>query len=259
MNLLQHFKEASEDGLVRFTLKEEERQEFLESLTSDFHLNYISKKELKQKALANEMNESDFFEQFLIPEVPAYANVRSGDFGEMLCFLLLKDKSIKKGRKIVGPRKWRWKSDKNKPCHGTDVVTFHKHQREPSNEDFIESVESKMKATIGPSSPIQNAIDGAKDDKVKRLAKSLNWIHDMLAKEGKPRLREAINRYRFVDENPTYQKKFHAIAIIDDKFVADEIAKNRTLDEDIVITVVSLKQLKTAYETSYEEMVNILE
>ncbi len=258
MNLLQYFKEASEDEFVRFTLNEEERQEFLDSLPEDFCLNYIRKSELKQKALANEMSERDFFEQFKIPEAPAYANVRSGDFGEMICFILVKNRGNENGLRLTGPRKWRWKADKNKPCHGSDVVLFHRHEREPSDKDCVEAVESKMKATAGNSEPIQNAIIGAVDDKVKRLAKTLNWTHERLAIEGKPRLREAINRYRFLDENPTYQKKFHAIAIIDDEFVEGEIVKDRVMYDDIEVTVVSMKHLKTAYETFYEEMLNSL-
>ncbi len=259
MNLLQYFEEAAEDELVRFTLNEEERKEFLDRLPKDFCLNYIRKSELEQKALANEMSKRDFFEQFKIPEIPAYANVRSGDFGEMICFILVKNRGNQRGLRLVGPRKWRWKADKNKPCHGSDVVLFHRHEREPSVKDCVEAVEAKMKATAGNSTPIQSAIFGAVDDKVKRLAKTLNWTHDMLAKEGKPRLREAINRYRFIDENPTYQKKFHAIAIIDDEFLQAEIAKDRKLNDDIEVTIFSMKSLKTAYETFYDQMLNSLE
>mgnify|MGYP000232871270 CR=1 FL=1 len=259
MNLLQYFEETTEDGSVRFTLNEEERQEFLDSLPNDFSLNYISKSELQKKALANEMSERDFFEQFKIPEIPAYANVRSGDFGEMMCFILVKNRGHKNGLRLAGPRKWRWKADKNKPCHGSDVVLFHRHEHKPSDKDCIEAVESKMKATASNSTPIKNAIIGAVDDKVKRLAKTLNWTHERLAIDGKPRLREAINRYRFMDVNPTYQKKFHAIAIIDDEFVRDEIAKDRNIDDvDIEVTIVSMKSLKNAYENFYEELLNSL-
>ena len=259
MDLLKYFVEDNSGELVQLDLNEELRNEFLDSLPEDFCINYIRKSELEQKALANEMSERDYFEQFIIPEIPSYANVRSGDFGEMLCFKLVKNKADKKGILLVGPRKWRWKADKNKPCHGSDVVLFHKHGVKPSEEDIIESVESKMKATPGNSAPIQNAIDGAIDDKVKRLAKTLNWIHDKLASEGKPRLRESINRYRFLDENPTFKKKFHAIAIIDDDIAQEEIEKEIDDYNDIEITVIRVKDLKNAYESTYNNMLNYLE
>jgi len=261
MNLLQYFNMEEKDGLARLTLDEEDRQEFLDSLPEDFYLAYITKSELEKKARANKMSVSDFFEQFIIPEIPDYANVRSGDFGEMLCFFLMKNRGHKKGLRLDGPRKWRWKGDKNKACHGSDVVLFHRHDHKPTNEDRLEVVESKMKSCRNNGyHPIQNAFNGAVEDKVKRLAKTLNWIHDRLAKDGKPRLREAINRYRFVDENPTYQKKYHAIAIIDDELVEDEIAKERNLvDDEIEITVVSMKELKSAYETTYEAMLTSLQ
>ncbi len=258
MNVLQYFEEVVEDGLMRFTLNEEERQEFLDSLPKDFCMNYISKSELEKQAKANELSVRDFFDQFKIPETPEYANVRSGDFGEMLCFVLLKNKGDKAGIWLVGPRKWRWKGDKNKACHGSDVVLFHRHEHNPTPYDSIEVVESKMKAVASNWNPIANAIKGAKDDKIKRLAKTLNWIHDRLATEGKPRLREAINRYRFLDENPTYQKSFHAITIVDDDLVDDEIAKEVEDEEDIEVTVISMKNLKGAYETTFQAMLNQL-
>ncbi|NHE59940.1 Hachiman antiphage defense system protein HamA, partial [Cyclobacterium plantarum] len=174
--------------------------------------------------------------------------------------ILLKNKGQQDGIWFVGPRKWRWKGDKNKPCHGSDVVVFHRHEHTPSDNDRIEVVESKMKATASNSAPIQNAINGALDDKTKRLAKTLNWIHDRLATDGKPRLREAINRYRFLDENPTYHKKFHAIAIIDHDLVEDEIAKETQKDDDeIEVSVISMRELKSAYEETYNAMLNHLQ
>jgi len=259
MNVLRFFNEVVEEGHVRFTLNEDERQEFLASLPEDFCINYISRSDLVSQAQANEIPERNFFEQFKIPETPEYANVRSGDFGEMLCFVLLKNKGKKAGVWLVGPRKWRWKGDKNKPCHGSDVVLFHRHKHKPSDYDAIEVVESKMKAVPSNGAPIQNAIKGAIDDKVKRLAKTLNWIHDRLGTEGKPRLREAINRYRHLDQNPTYKKRFHAIAIIDDDLVKDEVAKKvDDNNEEIEVTVISMKNLKDAYESIFQAMINQL-
>lgn len=260
MNVLRYFNEVAGEALVRFTLNEEERQDFLDSLPEDFYINYISKNDLEIQAQANELAASEFFSQFKLPEIPEYANIRSGDFGEMLCFLLLKNKGAEKGVWLVGPRKWRWKGDKNKACQGSDVVMFHRHGHTPSNNDGIETVESKMKSTASNATPIQNAINGALDDKIKRLAKTLNWIHDRLATEGKPRLRTAINRYRFLDEHPTYYKKFHAIAIIDDDLVENEIAKEVDIyDDEIEVSVISMRNLKSAYETTFQAMVNHLQ
>jgi hypothetical protein len=259
MDVLKYFNEAVDGALVRFTLKESEKQDFLDSLPEDFCINYISKSELERQSTANGLSKRDFFEQFKIPEIPEYANVRSGDFGEMLCFILLKNKGRDRGVCLVGPRKWRWKNDKNKACQGSDVVMFHRQNHTPTDADGIEVVESKMKSTSSNSSPIQNAINGAIDDKVKRLAKTLNWIHERLATEGKPRLRKAINRYRFLDENPSYYKKFHAIAIIDDNLVQNEIAKEIIHEDEIEVSVISMKELKSIYEKTYSAMLNHLQ
>jgi len=259
MDVLKYFNETVERALMRFTLNEVEREDFLNSLTEEFCINYISKSELENQAKANEMSKSDFFNQFIIPEIPEYANVRSGDFGEMLCFILLRNKGHNKGVWLVGPRKWRWKSDKNKACHGSDVVMFHRKDHKPSSDDGIEVIESKMKSVASKTSPIQNAINGAVEDKVKRLAKTLNWVHDKLATEKKPRLREAINRYRFLDEYPTYSKKFHAVALIDNKLVEDEMIKEVVKDEDIEVSIVSMQDLKSAYEQTFSAILNYLQ
>ncbi|NHE57203.1 hypothetical protein [Cyclobacterium plantarum] len=89
MSVLRYFNEIAEGALVRFILNEDERQDFLDSLPEDFCINYISKNDLEKQAKANDLSIRNFFDQFKIPEIPEYANVRSGDFGEMLCFILL--------------------------------------------------------------------------------------------------------------------------------------------------------------------------
>jgi hypothetical protein len=42
MNVLRYFNEVAEEAQVRFTLNEDERQDFLASLPEDFYINYIS-------------------------------------------------------------------------------------------------------------------------------------------------------------------------------------------------------------------------
>lgn len=260
MNILEFFQESHGGDINQYILNDEEREAFLNSLPKEFQLCYISEKKLQELAARNKVTAREFFNQFCIPETPSAAHIRSGDFGEMLCFFLIKDIGEKNGLRLVGPRKWRWKENRNHPCHGSDGVLFHRANKVPSAADGVEVVESKMKAVPKKNGhPIDTAIKGARDDKVKRLAKTLNWFNDKLAAEGKPQLRNALERYRFPDTHGTYQKKFHAIAIIDSTLIEVELSKEHIeAGPDIQVSVIVMDRLKEVYENTYESMLEKL-
>ncbi len=254
MDILKYFRETKKDDIIRLTLDEAERDNLLNSLPEEFSLCYISKRKLSTLARQNRISEQEYFDTYCLPQIPGAGNIRSGDFGEMLCFYLVKDIAKSNGSNLEGPRKWRWKADKNKATQGADVVLFHRAEKQPSVNDRIEVIESKMKATGGRSRPISSAIIGSKEDKVKRLTKTLNWFDAKLAEEGKPCIREALERYRYPDIHGKYERVFHAIAIIDDSLVEAELEEDYEEPEDIVVRVLSMAQLKKAYERTYNSM-----
>ena len=47
-----------------------------------------------------------------------------------------------------------------------------------SCEDLVVSAEIKSKATEGAFHPLQDAINGSKDDYVKRMAMTLSWLEE---------------------------------------------------------------------------------
>lgn len=256
----KNFDTDSKDDISLYRLKPSNREELLESLPDKFRICYVSDVELERLSKANGVTQGEFMQHYL----PDKGNVMSGDFGEFLSYYLTKDLCADKKSRIAGPKKWRWKQDRNKPAPHTDILLFKIRDRKSKTNnpnDEVIAVESKMKSVKKKDySPIQNAVDGAKTDKLSRMAKSLDWYFDQYAKDGKPKLKELVNRYRFPDEFGSYKKSFKAIAIIDETLFEDEISKAITdMDDEIDIWAVSISDLKNAYETVFEQIPNTVE
>ena len=255
MLILKHFYYDSVDGKLLFKLNQEHKDSFLASLPHDYRICYISDRELIEQAKANAETPEEFL-QYVLPDP---GNIMSGDFGELLCFLLSKE-YLKNGESnIGGPRKWRWKQDRNKPAPHADILLFRVKDRSSirnHEDDEIITIESKMKATKSKSyHPIQNAIDGADKDRLSRMSKSLDWYNDKLARDKKPRLRSILSKFRKPDEYGTFEKSFKAIAIIDDEFFEEEIAKSvPDHSSEIEVWAISIGQLKEVYEHVYTQI-----
>ncbi|MGB3466995.1 MAG: Hachiman antiphage defense system protein HamA [Cyclobacteriaceae bacterium] len=257
MLLLGHFDSVSVDSKLLFKLKPDQKDAFLASLPDAYRICYISDRLLIDKARAN----GETPEEFLKYVLPDPGNIMSGDFGELLCFLLSKEFLKNEKSHIGGPRKWRWKQDRNKPAPHTDILLFRvkdKISKGNHQDDEVIAIESKMKATKSKSThPIQDAIDGADKDRLSRMSKSLDWYNDKLALDKKPRLRSILTKFRKPDEYGTFKKSFKAIAIIDDEFFEEEISKSVSdYSSDIEIWSISIGQLKEAYENVYRQIPN---
>jgi len=162
----------------------------------------------------------------------------------------------KKGLAVFGPRKWRWKDDKNTPAPGSDVIMFHiANAKKPSIKDFVVSVESKMKAVKSNKHRIQKAIDDAAKDKLTRLAKSLNWLEEKYAKLGNEDQRRIVERFKDPATFGSYSKYHKAIAVLDSSLETAEISKPIINSHGIVVIVFLIKDLKKFYE---ENRVNII-
>lgn len=221
MNLLEHFIAKNELYTI-LELNNEEIDDFVKKLPEKFRKCYISDEELKNRKdnLGKQTNE------ILQNYIPDPGHIMSGEFGEILSYHLLKEKCCTELR-IEGPKKWRWKEDRNKPCPKTDVILFAKNE-EDSKKDMLISAESKAKATKNKTyDPIQNAINGARKDSLQRLSESLVWLKERMVKENNKAGLEYIERFRNPLEYGTYKKHFKAIAIIDSDFLESELNRDR--------------------------------
>lgn len=262
MTLLNHFEEHTGQYII-LTLNDAEWDDFIDKLSGPYRSCYIPEKELQHRITTF----SSTKEKELSEILPSIGNIQSGDFGEILSYFIFKERHKKQN--VDGPKKWRWKQEKNVAAPYTDVLLFSiKNQTTPSKDDLLISVESKMKATANNSyHPIQNAIDGAEKDYVTRIANSLSWLRkkykDESLKVNAPiqKLKDLVATLeRFIQSETVgeYTKQLKAIAFVDKTFLQDEVNKIVTMPSvdgtSFEVFVVSIKDLKKAYESVFTEI-----
>jgi hypothetical protein len=261
MEILKFF-EHKIDNYIILTLKDEDWDDFVNTIIPEYKSSYISDDELQLRITELHSDKATEFSEIL----PDKGSIKSGDFGEILSYLLFKNRHKK--RQVDGPKKWRWKQEKNVAAPYTDVILYSMKHKKPSKDDLLISVESKMKAVANNGyHPIQNAIDGAEKDYVSRIANSLSWIRkkykDELVKANANKAAitnviSIINRYIQSETTGPYSKKVKAIAIIDKDLLEDELVKTVTVPSipglDLAVFVVSIKDLQGAYETVFQKI-----
>ncbi len=144
MELLKHFEEGSKNYIM-LSLKDNEWDEFIAKLPIPYKDCYIPDSELQQRIKTFASSKEKELSEIL----PSEGKIKSGDFGEILSYFLFKEKYKK--RSVDGPKKWRWKEEKNVAAPYTDVILFSIKNAKPSKDDLLISVESKMKATNNKS------------------------------------------------------------------------------------------------------------
>lgn len=259
MDIINKFTRTDDttSGIIKYDLNASERTNLLSSIPQNFRECYISKSDLKKLCRAHGMTSKEILEQFKLPDD---GKIMSGDFGEILCLLVIKSKLQMKGLRVFGIPKWRWKQEKNKAAPHSDGILFHqKNSKVPSTDDFVVSVESKMKAVKNNNyRPIQNAIDGAQKDKLTRLAKTIVWLDQRFGLEPRPHLLKKLERFKRPDVHGTYKKHFKAIALIDSNFFDDELnAGWSNTDKDIQVIAFSISDLKGAYNGMFKSIANL--
>jgi len=185
--------------------------------------------------------------------VPDSPSVMSGDFGEMLAAFYLASKQDR----AIDPLKWRFKNDRNQPAPKSDVVRFSLPAwPDASKDDNVECAEVKSRASRYKSKPITSALKDSETDRSGRLDKTLNWLKE-LAIKGKladPTLAQ-LERFITPTDHGPFQKTFMAIAVLDARYLAEEIADIPAVPEHCVLIVLSVADLKDTYTATYAEVV----
>jgi hypothetical protein len=253
MKILEHFDRVAQNGFIIYRLKDAELTTFLNKLTTDFRVSYISDSKLQKLAIDNSISAKDFLEKYVLPDD---GKIKSGDFGEMLSYFAVIENFENKGILLLGPRKWRWK-DRNKAAQYTDSILFHiSNPKKFSKKDLLVTIESKMKAVKSNKHRIQDAIDGATDDKLSRMAKTLIWLEEKYARLGKPKQRIIAERFKDPATHGSFDTKHKAIAIMDKDFETEEISKAAINTHGVTVIVFSIKELQKAYE---QTRVNVIQ
>lgn len=225
MLLLEHFN--SEFNIYPlFLLKEGELKTLLDKLPSIYRRCYISDSKLEESLTKLPISR----EEIIGDRIPNDPVVMSGEFSEIFSTYFLIDKYEKDLNIILDhPNKLFWKEGKNKALHFTDVLLFSNMVGiTDSEDDLLISGEIKSKATKNNSyDPIQDAIDGVINDKISRLAYTLDWVKEKFTADINNDGLTYINRYR-LPHRKSYKKHFKAVIVIDKEFLTTEIEKERT-------------------------------
>ncbi len=254
MNLYKSFLRKKEDDYFLYKLKDNEWDNVKKFLIKNSLPCYLNNGKLTAvNKIEDQTEKKDFISRYIFP---SKGNIKSGDFGEILSYFFMIERHKRSNIILKGPKKWRWKDDNNKPAPGADVLLYSiENNKRPSSKDIVLTIESKMSATKAPKSRIQEAIEGAEDDRISRLAKTLIWLERKYALEGNISEMNEIKRF----QDPVklrYIKKHYALAIINEIFIEDQLSKNFEKKQDVIIYVISIEKLKEMYEEFFLEALN---
>ncbi|MGJ4748135.1 Hachiman antiphage defense system protein HamA [Leptospira sp. SA-E8] len=256
MNIHTLFNKIKKSDFSKFEFRESEWNSIKEYLKSHAKECYLKESEVVRFQGMTLDERKEYLRTHILP---SEGNKKSGDFGEIFSYIFIHHEYEGNRINLYGPKKWKWKQDKNSPAPYSDVVFFHmKDQNKPHSKDFILSLESKMAATQ-PSrdeNRIQQAIDGAEKDRVNRLAKTISWLETKYERDNLQEELPIIRRFKDPTNQP-YNRLYYAIAIFDILYTENEISKgySKPVDE-IRLYILSINDLQKLYEEYFAEVID---
>lgn len=246
-----HHQQSHPFALVRLT--SEQVVQLIGETGSAVRRCYINDETLKNSSAASGLS----MVQVLASRLPEPGSTMAGDFGEILGYFYQSTQALPKF--AIGTKKWRLKQDRTKPAPKSDVVHFVMPNRpQSSSEDSILCAEVKVKSTAGTSTPIASAIEDSVKDQTSRLASTLVWLRERAITDPN-QLGDVdiplLNRFIDLTDHPEISKKFHAIAVICESLVEQElIAAPDTESEDFKLLVIVVPNLKQTYESVFNAL-----
>lgn len=248
-------KTYKKSGIIVFDFDDSKSNEFIENFIIPFRKSYIADEilDLEVRSGVNKREEA------ISNRLPEKANLKSGEFSEILVFFLaLKficpDANIR-------PIKWRWKENKDQPCHLTDIVLMRcNDENNPQTTDYIFSSEIKSAATpIGDKSTasrMNEAIEGALKDKSSRIGKMIAYLTTQYIRDRKSAEARAVKRF---DDSTTvsYERRISAIVVSERESLKNHVKnisienQHKVTNENIALFAIPIKNLKNIYEQLY--------
>lgn len=270
MDILSYFNRDDvtyvADGIVMFSFKDERREDFLREGVEFYRRAFVSDEDLKEDIKEMGGSRRERIAEYL----PSDGNIKSGDFGEILTYLLF---SALFPNYNVKPLRWRWKEDVNRAVHFTDIIWLYCIDSTlPQLSDKLMTVEVKTRATSpGKDSTINEAIKDAQKDSITRAGLTLAYMKRQYRRDKQYCEAQVVERFEKAVDNP-YHCFHNAVAIVDsshllpnhieylDNKLTAEIANwnkaqavNHKRMSVFVVPVMSLKQL---YEDMYQNVLN---
>lgn len=210
---------------------------------------YITDVALDQAAALHNLPRADVLRTVL----PDPGAIMSGDFGEVLGYFYQSARELP--AVAIGPKKWRLKQDRTKPAPQSDVVHFVMPKRPAASAaDTVLCSEVKAKATAGTSTPITDAIEDCKKDRLSRLTKTLVWLREraMTTDLGDVDV-ELLNRFIDAVDNPPATRRFRAVAVICNDLIDNELTSAPTeADPEFTLVVIGVPDLRTTYTAVFQ-------
>lgn len=270
-DILQFFTEDkttySQQGIIMYSFDEKKSNEFLASVVDFYRRAYISDEKLQKNI--DGMGTSR--KEEISKKIPTEPIIKSGEFGEILSYLLFTSLNPDYN---VKPLRWRWKEDKDRAVHFSDIMLLSCPDKDnPQPTDKTMTVEVKTRATRpGKSdSSINDAIGGALNDSVERNAKTLTFLLERFEDDEQYDLAKIVLRFQDAVAHP-YQSQHNAIAIVDTNYFASYhignlnaqlINKVKTFNRSnaasnrkISVFVIPFADLKSKYENLYKAIPN---
>ena len=256
------------NGIVMYVFDETRTDEFITSSLYSYRRAYISDKDLTDIAVGMGTTEKDEIKNFL----PTDAIIQSGEFAEILTFMLFKALHPEFN---VTPIRWRWKEEKNRAVHFADIMLLSCPDEEhPKNTDKVMTIEVKSRATRPnkDESSINKAIEGALKDCVSREGKTLSFLMQRYKRDKLFDKAKKVMRFENAVANP-YQTQHNAMAIVDISYmnefhignldstlikqVQDFNKKETQNHRSMAVFVMPMDNLKSKYERLYQEISNL--
>jgi len=253
--------------IILYDFNDSRKDEFLNHVQGFYRNAFISEEDLQ--ANIDGMGTSRIEEiQAVLPTDPI---IKSGDFGEILSYAIFTQMCPEYN---IAPLKWRWKEDRNRAAHFTDIVLFCcPDETNPQVTDKMMTIEVKTRATEPHSdeSSINKAINGAINDSISRSAKTLSYVQQRLKRDRNFDAAKKVMRFEEAVKTP-YETCFNAIAIVNRAYMgthhignidtelinkvrsfnASEVVKHKSM----AVFVVPMDDLKNLYEQLYNKIPN---
>lgn len=255
-------------GITAFVFDDTKKAQFISECLVPFREAYINEEKLVE--IVNDFGTTR--QQEIEERLPKTADVKAGDFGEILTYYLACE--VWHPEVNVCPMKWRLKDKKDAASPYTDVLVFKSDPNGANPNDAMFSFEAKVRATV-PSGHYENktgykagkekcafidAVMDADKDRVSRAAESIYYLLTRCKDLGLNVEYKQIKRYAEPYNTVTYQKLFTAVSIIDSAFIAKQLSK-LPIDlfasyPNIRVFFVPIGGLQTLYESVLAQLPN---
>lgn len=252
--------------IVLYKFKDGRKDDFLREGVESYRKAFISDEELETVVREIGGTKAERIQEF----IPTDPIIKSGDFGEILTYLIF---SALHPEYNIKPLRWRWQEDVNRAVHFTDIMWLYCPDiANPQATDKMLTIEVKTRATNpGKESSINNAIEGALKDSITRDTLTLAYMKRQYLRDKQYEEAKVVERFEKSVQFP-YYGCYNAVAVVDsDYLVKNHIANldvnqitkvrswnqaNAANNKKMSLFVVPVKALKQLYQEMYQNVLS---